>query len=105
MKYQRKKMVKIHHFLGEATFCAASQNVRAQRSKKSQRDFFDKLSTAADQLDPQPYFTYAVFYLTIQRQRKVTTCALVQFSSGLKVVSLVPLVTSLSFAHLTAAAK
>ena len=45
-----------------------------------------------------------LFYLFIQRQRKVTACALVQTSAGLKVVSVVPDVTLLSFAHFTAAA-
>ena len=38
----------------------------------------------------------------LQRQRKVTICALVQVSLGLNVVSLVPLVMPFSTAHSTA---
>ena len=53
-----------------------------------------------------PMFAYgfmsAAYFL--QRQRKVTICALVQFASGLKVVLVVPLVMSSLTAHSTASA-
>ena len=51
-----------------------------------------------------PMFAYVVMSATyfLQRQRKVTICALVQVSLGLNVVSLVPLVMPFSTAHSTA---
>ena len=51
-----------------------------------------------------PMFAYgfmsAAYFL--QRQRKVTICALVQSASGLNFVAVVPLVIPLSTAHKTA---
>ena len=62
-----------------------------------------------------PWFTYVVMSAVLllgrmsaghflQRQRKVTICALVQSASGLKVVLVVPLVMSSLTAHSTASA-
>ena len=51
-----------------------------------------------------PMFAYVVMSATyfLQRQRKVTICALVQSASGLNFIAVVPLVIPLSTAHKTA---
>ena len=48
-----------------------------------------------------PMFAYVVMSATyfLQRQRKVTICALVQSASGLNFIAVVPLVIPLSTAH------
>ena len=53
-----------------------------------------------------PMFAYGVMSAVhfLQRQRKVTICALVQSASGLNVVLVVPLVMSSLTAHRTAPA-
>ncbi len=51
-----------------------------------------------------PMFAYGVMSAAyfLQRQRKVTICALVQSASGLNFIAVVPLVIPLSTAHKTA---